>query len=485
MMLHSLRLRLLLVLSGVVILSMALLGYFSSQATESEFQRYIEQDLFDYERLVVPFIVYKLDNYMKFRRVDCDQNLINLLECQSDPVPYTSDILTDLQFFVKQMADVSGTRIIVTDSADRMIANSTWGTQQRADPPSLSRVSANGVLYIEGQKFFVFINLDESTGIGASQRAFLNSVKRSLIFAISSAGIAAILLTIMLSRRILRPIEALTKASRKMGEGNLDQRVTIQTNDEIGDLANAFNAMADGLSRQEQLRRNMVSDVAHELRTPLSNIRGYLEAIQDGLTKPSSEVIDSLHEEAMLLNRLIDDLQELALAEAGQLQLRPVPVKLDIIITQALTALQRKIKERNITITTELAPNLPKLEVDPERIGQVLRNLIANALTYTPVGGSITLRAYTVNNLVEVQVQDNGIGIAQEHLSYIFERFYRVDESRTRSTGGAGLGLAIVKQLVQAHGGEINIESIIGTGTTIKFTLPKVKSLVRSLPHNA
>jgi len=475
-MLHSLRLRLLLGLSGVVILIMALLGYFSSQATESEFQRYVEQDLFDYERLVVPFIVYKLDNYMKFRRVDCDQNLNNLLECQSDPIPYTSEILTDLQFFVKQMADVSGTRIIVTDNADRMIANSNWGTERRTDTPSLNRAGATGVLYIEGQTFFVFIDLDESTGIGARQRAFLNSVNRSLVFAILSASLAAILLTITLSRRILRPIEALTKASREMGKGKLDQRVTIQTKDEIGDLANAFNAMADGLSRQEQLRRNMVSDVAHELRTPLSNIRGYLEAIQDGLAKPTPKVIDSLHEEAMLLKRLVDDLQELALAEAGQLQLRPEPVKLETLIAKALTALQRTTTEKNISISTVIAPQLPQLEVDPERIGQVLRNLLANAIAYTPEGGSITLRAYQVNNGVEVQVQDTGIGIAQEHLTYIFERFYRVDGSRTRSTGGAGLGLAIVKQLIQAHGGEINIESIIGTGTTIKFTLPMYPS---------
>ncbi|HLF87326.1 MAG TPA: ATP-binding protein [Anaerolineales bacterium] len=471
-MLRSLRLRLLLVLSGVVILIMALLGYFSSRATASEFQQYVEQDLLDYERLVIPFIVYKLDSYMKFRRVDCDQNLNMLLECQSEPVPYTTEILTDLQFFVTQMADVSGTRIIVTDSADRMIANSNWGTEQRLDALPLNREDANGVLFIEGQTFFVFIDLNETSGIGASQRAFLYSVNRSLIFAIASASVAAILLTIMLSRRILRPIEALTKASREMGEGKLNQRVTIQTRDEIGDLANAFNAMADGLSRQEQLRRNMVSDVAHELRTPLSNVRGYLEAIQDGLVKPTEEVIDSLHEEVMLLNRLVDDLQELALAEAGQLHLRPVPVKLEGIVTKALTALQRKIGDKNITVLADLAPDLPDLEVDPERIGQVLRNLIMNAIAYMPSGGSITLRAYQVNGGVEVQVQDNGIGIAEEHLSYIFERFYRVDESRTRATGGAGLGLAIVKQLVQAHGGEIYIESVIGAGTTVKFTLP-------------
>jgi signal transduction histidine kinase len=248
--------------------------------------------------------------------------------------------------------------------------------------------------------------------------------------------------------------------------------VTIHTNDEIGELATAFNAMADGLSRQEQLRRNIVSDVAHELRTPLSNIRGYLEAIQDGLTTPSPELINSLHEEAMLLNRLVDDLQDLALAEAGQLQLRPVPVNLETIILGALTALQPRMKEKAIHLTTDLAPQLPNLEVDPERIGQVLRNLLANAITYTPEGGSITLRAAPCPKGVEVWVQDNGIGIAQEHLKNVFERFYRADESRSRATGGAGLGLAIVRQLVQAHGGEINIESVLGAGTTVKFTLP-------------
>lgn len=476
-MLRSLRLRLLLASSLVVIFIMALLGYFTSQATATEFQRFVEKDLFDYERLVVPFIVFKLENYMRFRRVDCDQSLEKLLECQSEPVPYTSEILTELQFFVEQMAELSGTRIILTDSQDRVIANSNWSkdsSEQEASELVHDRNGAAGVLSIEGQTFFVFVDVDESSGIGASQRAFINSVNRSLIFAIVSAGIAAILLTIALSRRILHPVEALTRAAREMGHGNLNQRVTIQSQDELGELALAFNAMADGLSRHEALRRNMVSDIAHELRTPLSNVRGYLEAIQDGLVKPDREVIDSLHEEVMLLNRLVDDLQELALAESGQLHLRPIPAQLDKIALKSLTALQRKITEKNLTIETDFAPNLPEIEVDPERIGQVLRNLLSNAITYTPPGGRIILRAQAAGNCVEVSVQDNGIGIAPEHLSFVFERFYRVDESRTRSTGGAGLGLAIVQQLVQAHGGQVNIESQVGTGTTITMTLPTV-----------
>ncbi|MFQ5616968.1 MAG: ATP-binding protein [Anaerolineales bacterium] len=281
----------------------------------------------------------------------------------------------------------------------------------------------------------------------------------------------------MLSRRILHPIEALTAAARELGKGDLKYRVNITSKDEIGELANAFNAMVNGLSRLEQLRRNMVSDVAHELRTPLSNVRGYLEAIQDGLANPTPEIIDSLHEEVMLLSRLVDDLQELALAEAGQLHLQPVPVQLEKIVSKALTALQPKIKEKSINIQTELPINLPTLEVDPERIGQVLRNLLTNAVTYTPPGGRITVQAHSHPVGVEINVQDTGIGIAPEHISFVFERFYRVDESRTRSTGGAGLGLAIVKQLVQAHGGNVKINSTAGSGTTITFTLPAASAV--------
>ncbi len=469
-MFHSIRLRMLLALSGTVILTMAILGYFASRATTSNIERYLEQDFLSYERLVNPFIILKLENYLKFNRLDCDLSLEKWLECQSEPVIYKSENLTKLQAFVEQLAEISGTRIIVADSLSRVIANSTWGTDERVNTEDLGNVS--GVFVIEGQPFLVYIDLAEESGIGASQRAFINAINRSLLFAVGSAGIAAIFLTIMLSRRILQPIEALTVAARRLGQGDLSQRVNIHSGDEIGELAMAFNAMADGLSRLERLRRNMVSDVAHELRTPLSNVRGYLEAIQDGLADPNPEVIDSLHEEVMLLSRLVDDLQELALAEAGQLKLKPVPIQLEEIVAKALAALQPKINEKDIRIHTDLPDDLPLLRVDPERIGQVLRNLLTNAVTYTPPGGEITIRATVTEAGVEVNVHDTGIGIAPEHLSYIFERFYRVDESRTRSTGGAGLGLAIVKQLVQAHGGEIAIDSIVGSGTTITFTLP-------------
>jgi signal transduction histidine kinase len=284
--------------------------------------------------------------------------------------------------------------------------------------------------------------------------------------------LAAVLLTLALSRRILGPVEALTLAARKMEKGDLSQRVEVRSKDEIGELIHAFNAMADGLARLEQLRRSMVTDVAHELRTPLSNIRGYLEALREDMMRPTPELIDSLYEETMLLSRLVDNLQELALAEAGQLKLERQPVALMEIVDKVVNVLQPQATDKGLTIRVDLPADLPPAYADPKRVGQILRNLLANAMSYTPPGGEITVAARAVGSEVEVSVQDTGIGIAPEHLPHVFERFYRADKSRARTTGGAGLGLAIVRQLVEAHGGRVGVESAMGKGTTFTFTLP-------------
>jgi signal transduction histidine kinase len=229
-----------------------------------------------------------------------------------------------------------------------------------------------------------------------------------------------------------------------MAQGDLTQRVPNNAKDEIGQLAHDFNAMADSLARIEQLRRNMVSDVAHELRTPLSNICGYLEAIQDNVIQPTPEAIDSLYEEALLLHRLINDLQELAVAEAGQLKLARQPVAIGDLVDKAVQVVQGRVNGSR-TIRTEIAPNLPPAHVDSERIGQVLRNLLNNAVEYTPAGGNIIVSARQVRNQIQINVHNEGAGIAPAHLGNLFERFYRVDDSRTRETGGSGLGLAIVE----------------------------------------
>jgi signal transduction histidine kinase len=375
---------------------------------------------------------------------------------------------------VEQIGQISGERIILTDGEKQVVADSS----RKLVGQAVGRDWAGPAALIVYQGSPVGAIYADPLGQSADpqRKDFLASVNRALLLAAVVAGLTAVLLTLALSHRIVGPVEALTAAARKMEKGDLSQRVKVQSRDEVGELARAFNAMADGLARLEQLRRNMVTDVAHELRTPLSNIRGYLEALQDGLTRLSPALIDSLYEEAMLLNRLVDDLQELALAEAGQLKLVRRPVALAEIVEQVVSLFRSRAIAKGFTVRVDLPADLPAVDADPDRVGQILRNLLINALTYTPPGGEITVLARAVDSEIEVRVRDTGIGIASEHLPYVFERFYRADKSRTRTTGGAGLGLAIVKQLVEAHGGRVWVESKMEEGTTFTFTLPAAQS---------
>jgi signal transduction histidine kinase len=232
--------------------------------------------------------------------------------------------------------------------------------------------------------------------------------------------------------------------------------------------------MADGLERAERQRRQLLSDVAHELRTPLTNIRGYLEALQDQVIEPGPAVISSINEEAMLLSRLITDLQDLTLAEAGQLRLQRVPIALEDVITNTVNALSLQAESKKLSLCADISPDLPLVEADAQRVGQILRNLLSNAIKYTPEQGEVRVSAQATQGEVKVYVRDNGVGIAAESLPSIFKHFYRADISRTRETGGSGLGLAIVEQLVHAHGGRVIVESRVGQGTCFVFTLPTI-----------
>lgn len=266
---------------------------------------------------------------------------------------------------------------------------------------------------------------------------------------------------------------ALTQAARCLKQGDLSQRVKVKRKEEIGDLIHAFNVMAEGLEHSDQLQRNFISDVAHELRTPLTNIRGYLEALQDQVIEPEPAVILSIHEETMLLSRLVADLQDLSLADAGQLHLQRVPLVLEDSIIASINSLRLQAREKNISLCIEvLTTDMPLVEADPQRVGQILRNLLSNAIKHTPSSGEIHVSTRVVRQEVEVRVQDTGEGIAAEHLPSLFKRFYRADPSRSRTTGGTGLGLAIVEKLVHAHGGHIVVQSQLGQGTCFTFTLP-------------
>jgi len=384
---------------------------------------------------------------------------------------------SSVQSEVEQIGQITGERVILANLEAQIIAdseNQLIGQSVKPDwpPPAAWLMDGDtpiGALYVGGPKHL--------EPVGAER--VLSSVNRMLLLVDVGAGLGAVLLIMGLSRRILAPVEALTTAARQMEAGDLSQRVAISSPDEIGDLARAFNGMADGLAQLEQLRRNMVTDVAHELRTPLTNLRGYLEALRDGVVELDGQLIDSLCEEAVLLSNLVNDLQELAMAEAGQLRLMCQPVMLRDIVNRSLKSFEQRAEAQQVELKIAVPGELPLVNVDPQRIGQVLYNLIENSLTHTPAGGKVGVSARLCSEemdelWVEVQVWDTGSGIAPQDLPYVFERFYRADKSRSRATGGVGLGLAIVQQLVAAHGGKIQATSEPGEGACFTFTLPAI-----------
>jgi len=449
-MFNSLRFRLLAITVIVLVVAVGTVAFFASQSTSTEFRRSL-QGILDYPSL----------------NTDSKINAISKLIATRGG---ERTIWEELQVLLEGMERSSRARYVVADLDGRVIADSTGnliGDQINTD---LSKPFA--AFLIEKKPVLAYLVPLETNNLVTIESDFNTSVNRSLIIAIALAGMVGLLLTYLLSRSILKPVDELINAARAMEKGDLSQRVTVSSKGELGELARAFNAMAEGLTRLEQLRQNMVTDVAHELRTPLSNVRGYLEALRDGVMEPTPETIASVYEEAMLLNRLVDDLQELAMAEAGQLKLVCQPVDIREVIDKAVQSLKSRAIEKEVSLERDLPDDLPLVEADAERLGQVLRNLMKNAIVNTPPGGKITVQARTVDSQVEVSVQDNGTGISAEHLPYVFERFYRADQSRARSTGGAGLGLAIVKQLVEAQGGQVAIDSQVDAGTRVSFTSP-------------
>ncbi len=268
-----------------------------------------------------------------------------------------------------------------------------------------------------------------------------------------------------------RPLKQLTLAARRFADGHLSERVQIQSRDEIGQLGNAFNEMAQSLEKSEEARRQMIADIAHELRTPLSTIQGNLEALLDGVYATTPERIEAIHAKTLMLGRLINDLQELSLAEAGELSLEKHPTDLAWLVARLQDQVQPQCDEKEITLLVE-TPSILSIAIDRERIEQILLNLLSNALRYTERGGQVRMSVQPGETEIHISVADTGKGIAPEDLPHIFERFYRGDKSRSRSSGGAGLGLAIAKRLVELHGGRIWAESKLGQGTTFTFSLP-------------
>jgi two-component system, OmpR family, sensor kinase len=371
-------------------------------------------------------------------------------------------------------------RLILADDQGKVISDSA--TELLGKTISASDL-AKGAQITTGNKsigtIIVVPNELASSTTPASQ--FLTSVNSSILTAVIIAGVIALFLGAILFLQITSPLRRLKKAANAIAQGDLSQRVIIQSHDELADLGQSFNRMADSLNQAELSRRHMVADVAHELRTPIAVIQANIEGMQDGVLPFDQDQIGLIHDETMLLSRLVDDLRLLSSAESGELKLEQNKVDPGKLVNGVVERMQPQAARKGIIILSEAAQGLPEVYIDSDRITQVLNNLVSNAMRYTPDSGRITVQvsASDSNNFIQVSVSDTGLGIDPIDLPYIFDRFYRADQSRTRASGGSGLGLAIVKQLVEAHGGEVKAESPAfqpaGSqvyGTRITFTLP-------------
>ncbi len=307
-----------------------------------------------------------------------------------------------------------------------------------------------------------------------------NSIFGAMTSALTLATIAAVLtalaVSLFVTRRIVAPIRAMTRASVRIAGGRYRERVPVPSEDELGELATSFNGMAESLQRVEERRRDLIADVVHELRTPLASIAGYMEGMVDGVILAEPETFHRVHRETERLQRLVGDLQELSRAEAGQVPLHLRRVDVHGLVEAAAGRLGPQFGDKGVELVVEIPAGLPPVLVDPDRINQVLTNLLGNALQYTPAGGVVTVRANGQNNGVAIAVKDTGIGIPAEHLPHVFDRFYRVDPSRARASGGSGIGLTIARHLVETHGGTIRAESAgPDRGSTFTIVLPEAR----------
>ena len=456
-MIHSLRFRLLIAFLSVILVTIGTVSIFISLRTSGEIGQFEKRR----EEAHFARLLHSLTSY-HFEQGDW----------------------TGIQAKVEEMGSLYGRRIVLADENGVVVADSQGELiGQTYQPPSSEGAlllpivpppphpflpppplitEASGTVYIGG----------ESSSDPTSPRFLSHSITQFIIWGCLIGGGAALAVTLILSRRILSPIKALTEAARRLGQGDFSQRLKLKDRGEVGELARAFNSMAGDLERAEQLRRNMVADVAHELRTPISNIRGYLEAVNDGVMKADAKAIQSLNEESNRLARLVDELQELSLAEAGELKLQFQPGDISGLIDRAIAAVKAQATAKGISLSTDIGDELPPVSIDSQRMAQVLHNLLDNAIAHTEHGDSITVSAVRKDDCIEVAVTDTGEGIPAEDLPNIFERFYRVDKSRTRATGGSGLGLTIAKRLVEAHGGSIEARSEPGKGSSFIFMLP-------------
>lgn len=352
--------------------------------------------------------------------------------------------------------------------------NLVYDSQANRPTGSLSPAElANAVTLQAGRKTVGYFLAEGGMSFTRQQEINLvNRLTRAALTAALIGGGLALILALFLAYRLLAPIQQLTQAAEKLSRGDLSQRVPVQGKDELARLGQTFNSMAEGLQRLGEARRAMTADIAHELRNPLAVQRANLEALQDGVYPLTPEQLQPILEQNLLLTRLVDDLRALAMAEAGQLTLERMPTDLSELAGRMVERFSAQAEAAGVRLSLEAAPNLPRADIDPGRVEQIITNLLSNALRYTPKAGKIDLQVSQQGNALQLRVHDSGQGIPAEALPHIFERFYRADRSRSRAEGGSGLGLAIARQFAEAHGGTLTAANHPQGGAVFTLSLP-------------
>jgi signal transduction histidine kinase len=454
----SLRLRLILAVAAVVIASIVAVALSSSRMVRIELERTVRDEPSPPRRPDPRVIAAALSAHHRSNGWKGAESLLLMLRY---------DHFDDRDLLLLDAQD----RLIVATTSVRNVRVKRTGERIEAEYDlrgHAARIVLNRAISVTGSDGARLATLLTVPRDSSRNDAALQKVNRGLLAIVIAVGVVALLSTALLARSIVRPVEQLQHAVSRIESGDVGHRVEVSSRDELGRLAHAFNAMSGELARDRVLRRSLVDDVAHELRTPLTNLVCTVEAIQDGLRTADARVLDSLHDDLMLLQRLVDDLQTLSLAEAGTLPLHREPVRVRELVERFVLSQPEAAQSR---ITIDIPDDL-RLIVDRMRFQQILGNLIVNALAHGGPTGRIEVFAGALAGQVALAVRDSGPGIAPEHLPHVFDRFYRADPSRARSTGGAGLGLAIVKNLVELHGAQIEVQSEPGEGSTFRIVFP-------------
>jgi signal transduction histidine kinase len=488
---NSLATKLSLAFIVVVVVGVASVSLLVRRETEQSFNLYLEAG----GRMYAERVVETLE--LLYRESESWEGAGSLLESM---VRGRSDRMV--------LADGSGR--IVADTSGQLVGESARAIQAGAGYPVEVNGRREGTLYVvapdtgfgtgqprgrgamAGKAGAVASGASTQQAVSSLEARFLESVDRAILTAAAFAGLLAMIIGVAVARRITSPLAELSGAAQEVATGRLDRRVRIESGDEVGQVGRAFNAMAESLDRNEQARRRLVADIAHDLRTPLTVIEGTVDGMLDGVFEPDRANLESVREEVGLLTKLVADLRTISLVEAGQLKLETELVDPVELAQRSVARVESIAQRKGVACRVEIDRPVPPIYVDPDRMAQVLGNLLDNALRHTPEGGSVIVQVGRTRaggecagwkterpaeggesaERVALAVTDTGEGIPPEAMPYLFDRFYRADESRTRSKGGSGLGLAIVKQLVEAHGGQVCAESGVGRGSRFVVELP-------------